>query len=370
MNILIDATNIIPDSGGFTHLKELLKNYKTKEKEIIYVASSNNVINKLKINNKKVRYISNFFLNKGIFFRLVWQLFFINLCLKHNRCSKLFVLGGYFFFIRNFKVILLIQNILPLEKKIFFEDRLILIIKNYVLNILYRFSILRSDGIILLSKYSTKFLGKKKIHYKVIPHGIQKKIFRKFKKKETTDKKFKILYVSKYEKYKNQLNLVKACYALKQKNINVSLTLLGIDKDENLINSDLYKFIKKVNLKFKGLIIIKNFKKHKDLINVYPKFDLHVYSSKCEAFGLIILETIASSLPIICSNYPVYKEILQKNTIYFNPDDSNDIADSIKVYITDFKKKYKNTRNLFKISKKFNWKTSSMQTFKFIKEIS
>ena len=97
MNILIDATNIIPDSGGFTHLKELLKNYKTKEKEIIYVASSNNVINKLKINNKKVRYISNFFLNKGKIFRLFWQLFFIDLCLKKNKCSKLFVLGGYFF---------------------------------------------------------------------------------------------------------------------------------------------------------------------------------------------------------------------------------------------------------------------------------
>ena len=370
MNILIDATNIIPDSGGFIHLKELLINYKAREKEIIYVASSNNVIDKLKTNNKKVKYISNFFLNKGIIFRLVWQLFFINLCLKKNKCSKLFVLGGYFFFIKNVKVILLIQNILPLEKKIFFQDKLILIAKNYVLNILYRFSILRSDGIILLSKYSKKFLGKKKNYFKVIPHGIQKKFFREYKKKQITDKKFKILYVSKYEKYKNQLNLVKACYALKKKNINISLTLLGLNKCQDLLNSDLYKFIKKVNLEFKDLIIIKNFKKHKNLINIYPKFDLHVYPSKCEAFGLILLETIASSLPIICSNYPVYREILQKNTIYFDPDNPDDIARSIKTYVTNFKLKFRNTKNLFKISKKFNWKTSSMQTFDFIKEIS
>jgi glycosyltransferase involved in cell wall biosynthesis len=369
MNILIDATNIVPDSGGFIHLKELLRNYKAKETEIIYVASSSNVNEKLKTNNKKVKYISNFFLNKGTFFRLFWQIFFINLCLKKNNCSKLFVLGGYFFFIKKIKVILLIQNILPLEKNIFFQDRLILIIKNYVLNILYRFSILRSDGIILLSKYSKKFLGKKKIHFKVIHHGIQNKFFRKFKKKQSTDKKFKILYVSKYEKYKNQLNLVKACYALKQQNINISLTLLGLHKEKYLLNSKLYRFIKKVNLKFKDLIIIKNFKKHKNLLNIYQKFDLHVYPSKCEAFGLIILETIASSLPIICSNYPVYKEILKKNTIYFDPDDPNDIANSIKIYITDFKTKLRNTQNLFKVSKKFNWKTSSMQTFKFIREL-
>ena len=370
MTILIDASNIVPDSGGFTHLKELLQNYDKKEKEIIYVASTNNVINQLKINNKKIKYISSFFLNSGIICRLVWQIFLINAFIKKNECSKLFVLGGYFFIIKNCKIILLIQNILPLEKKIFLQDKLISVIKNYILNLLYRFSIYRSDGVILLSSYSKKFLGRKKIKFKIIPHGIQKKFFRKFKKKITTNKKFKILYISKYEKYKNQLNLVKACYDLKEKNINISLTLLGLDKDKNLLNSDLYKFIKKVNLKFKGLIIIKNFKKHKKLINVYPKFDLQVYPSKCEAFGLIILETIASSLPIICSNYPVYKEILQKNTIYFDPDNSNDIANSIKIYITNFKTKYRNTKNLFKISKKFNWKNSSVQTFKFIKEIS
>ena len=156
---------------------------------------------------------------------------------------------------------------------------------------------------------------------------------------------------------------------IKKNNINVSLTLLGLDRKKNLLNSDLYKLINKVNLKFKDLIIIKNFKKHKNLINIYPKFDLQVYPSKCEAFGLIILETIASSLPIICSNYPVYKEILQRNTIYFDPDNPYDIANSIKFYIVNFKTKFRNTKNLFKIAKKFNWKTSSNETFNFIKEI-
>ena len=146
--------------------------------------------------------------------------------------------------------------------------------------------------------------------------------------------------------------------------------MLGLDRDKNLLKSALYNFINKVNLKFKDLIIIKNFKKHKNLINIYPKFDLQVYPSKCEAFGLIILETIASSLPIICSNYPVYKEILQRNTIYFDPDNPNDIANSIKIYITNSKIKHKNTKNLLRISKKFDWKTSSRQTFKFIKELS
>ena len=185
MNILIDATNILPDSGGFIHLRELLKNYEYKEPQTIYVATSNKVIEKIGIKKKKVKFISNFFLNKSKFLRLIWQIFFINKCLKKNKCSKLFVLGGYFFFVKNFKVILLIQNILPFEKKIFLQEKFSLIIKNYVLYFLHKFSILRSDGVILLSKYSRKVLGKKKISYKVIPHGIQKKILQKTSKKRT-----------------------------------------------------------------------------------------------------------------------------------------------------------------------------------------
>ena len=45
-----------------------------------------------------------------------------------------------------------------------------------------------------------------------------------------------------------------------------------------------------------------------------------------ESFGIIILETIASSLPIITSKYPVFKEILKKNTLYFNPYNYLDIS--------------------------------------------
>ena len=88
MNVLIDASNIVPDSGGFTHLKELLKNHETKNQDIIFVASSNNVIDELKINNKKVKYLSSLFLNNGKFFRLFWQIFVINSCIKKNKCTN------------------------------------------------------------------------------------------------------------------------------------------------------------------------------------------------------------------------------------------------------------------------------------------
>ena len=54
----------------------------------------------------------------------------------------------------------------------------------------------------------------------------------------------------------------------------------------------------------------------------------------------------------------------------FGLSETHDIANSIKVYIINFKRKFKNTKNLFKIAKKFNWKISFNETFNFIKEIS
>lgn len=368
MNILIDASNIIVNSGGFNHLKELLKNYPVDKKDEIYVVGSNKLISELKFTNPKIKYVSNFFLNSGKLLRLIWQIFLIKSCLKKNNCKKLFVLGGYFFWKGNYKTILLLQNILPLEKKIFLEDNLLSVLKNYTLNILYKFSISRSDGVILLSKYSIRFLGKKKVKYRVIQHGLNKFFQRKFKIRKNK-KIFNILYVSKYEKYKNHMNLVRACYYLRKININIKLTLIGLKGDKKYNKSKLYEVIENTNSKFQNLISVENFKKHSSMKKIYSKYDLHVYASKCESFGFIVLESIASCLPIICSNYPVYKEILGKHTLYFNPNNPKNIAKIIKIYIQNFKLKKKNTKKLNDISKNFKWKDCSKKTFEFIKAL-
>ena len=61
--------------------------------------------------------------------------------------------------------------------------------------------------------------------------------------------------------------------------------------------------------------------------------------------------TIASSLPIICSDFSVFKEILKKNTLYFDPLDQTDIANKILHYIENYKLRKKNTIKLRNIAK-------------------
>ena len=84
-----------------------------------------------------------------------------------------------------------------------------------------------------MESFFYQIFQKKKIEEKInlnnkktilIPHGISN-IF-KFKKKKINSKKIKLIYVSKFDIYKNQLELVDIFYKLKRK-ISVHLTLIG-----------------------------------------------------------------------------------------------------------------------------------------------
>ena len=208
--------------------------------------------------------------------------------------------------------------------------------------------------------------------YLIINHGVEKNFynkrvkFHKFNNKYN-QRKFKILYLSKYEKYKNHINLVRACEYLKNKGHNISLDLVGI-KNNSFEKTKLFSLIKKINTKHKNLIKVSKIETHRNIKKILKKYDLHVYTSTCESFGIIILETIASSLPIICSDYPVFKEILRKNTLYFNPYNFLDISKKILIYMNNNSLRKKNTMKLFKLSKNYNWDLTCEKTYLAIKK--
>ena len=64
MRLLIDASNLVPESGGFVHLKKTLENFSKKKINKIIVLGSKEVIKKLNIKNPKILFETNFFLNK------------------------------------------------------------------------------------------------------------------------------------------------------------------------------------------------------------------------------------------------------------------------------------------------------------------
>ena len=92
------------------------------------------------------------------------------------------------------------------------------------MRVLHKYSIRRADLSVYLSRHTKNILKNLTDKYLIINHGVEKDFYKKKEKflkfnSKNNYKVFKILYLSKYEKYKNHINLVRACENLKKKRI-------------------------------------------------------------------------------------------------------------------------------------------------------
>ena len=124
--------------------------------------------------------------------------------------------------------------------------------------------------------------------------------------------------------------------------------------NENIINKYI-DFIPEVN--------------QNDLKHYYQKVDACIFPSQCETFGIGVLESMASSLPILCSKNNPLKDILEKDAIYFDSSNPNDISKKI-LLIKENKELYLELSSImYKKSLNFKWEKVTLETFDFLNRI-
>ncbi|MDM1073319.1 glycosyltransferase family 4 protein [Empedobacter brevis] len=112
-------------------------------------------------------------------------------------------------------------------------------------------------------------------------------------KKNSQAKEFKLLYVGKFDKGKNVLNLVKAVKEINTKGkYSVVLTLVGGEGNDE---KNILKDIKEVDqISFLGKILDKS-----KLLDIMRDNDIFAMPSKAETFGLVYVEAMLQGLPIL-----------------------------------------------------------------------
>ena len=239
---------------------------------------------------------------------------------------------------------------------------------NYLFKLIYRISLNSVDRIVVVS-YSIKnelqkYFPNKKIivSYNVISekyfHKIEHKELLRIKKKYSLPKKF-IISVGHLEKRKNFVNLIKAIKILKIKKINLKLIIIGQKTNQ----SDLiYKEI--INLNLNSNIKIFNNLNDFELRCFYKLADVFIYPSFYEGFGIPILESMASKLPIILSDTAVFREITINKSYYFDPVDPLSIANKIRLVFSSYKIKKELVNFGYKRVKFFNGHIQSKKILK------
>ena len=370
----VDATNI-RSGGGLTHLVELLNETRPDKYNIskIIIWSGSKTLDAICDKPWLIKRTSSL-LNKNILFRTFFQKFYLTKEVKRECCDILFVPGGSY--TGSFsKTVIMSQNLLPFQyrelkrygfSKMFFKLLLLRFVQSH--------SFRNAKEVIFLSEYARDAVqnvtGKLKGKTPIIPHGINQKFCLPPKNQlslenYSEEKPFKLLYVSIIDVYKHQDQLIKAVYQLRSNNIPIELNLIGpayepaLKKLNKII--DLYDVERKW-IKYHGQM------PYNKLHDAYFSADIGVFASTCENLPIILLENMAAGLPIAASNKGPMQEVLSEGGCFFDPLNSNEIADTLQSMILSEDLRTRISQISFLKAKNFSWTRCADETMKFLVE--
>ncbi len=235
------------------------------------------------------------------------------------------------------------------------------LVKNYVINNLH--------GLIAVSKPILKFLPKnlKKIKMRIIPNGIDLEVFNPKNKKikRFLDGKINILFVGRMDKRKGLNYLIDAYNSLKKKYENVRLIVVGEGNYEK-------KWRKKVKKKKVKDVVFVGYVKDSKLPNYYTTADIFCSpATHGESFGIVLLEAMASGIPIVAFANKGYKSVLQDKGRKFlvKPKNTKELTKKLEKLIINEKLRKEMGEWGLKEVKKYSWEKISKQVENFYKEV-
>jgi len=373
----IDASNI-RGGGGVTHIVELLRAATPQDygfKQVIVWGGAATLARFEEL--PWLRKVHDHLLDSSLPYRLYWQRFVLDRALRREGCDVLFAPGGSVGC--GFRpYVTMSQNMLPFEWN---ETRRYgkswMFLKMLLLHQSQERTFLKASGMIFLTQYARdvvmhdqKYLcGKNNV---IIPHGVDKRFLlsprvQKNMGSYSIQKPFRILYISSVDMYKHQWHVVEAVAHLRQMRLNVTLQLVGDAYPPAL--KRLHQATSQYDhqgefINYLGAV------DYKSLHEIYHNADLFVFASSCENMPNILLEAMASGLPIACSNRGPMPEILGAGGEYFDPEKPKEIEGTLRKLIDDKVLRERCAWRAYTAAQGYSWKKCAQETFTFMADVS
>jgi glycosyltransferase involved in cell wall biosynthesis len=376
LTIGVDASNL-NFGGGLTHILELLAAAQPEKNGIerVVVWGRTDTLNRLEDRSWLVKCTPTA-LGKGLLQRTLWQIYRLSQAARDEGCDVLFVPGGSYS--GNFHpVVTMSQNLLPFEKP---ELRrygwTLFTLKLLLLRLTQSRSFHNADGVIFLTEYARdavlKVTGKLRGQTRIIAHGLNPR-FNKAPKMQRAiadydeAQPYRVLYVSMIDQYKHQWHVVEAVAALRQQGLPIVLDLVGPAYPPAL--QRLNETIARVDadrhwVHYHGVI------PYAELHAMYEEVDMGIWASTCETFGIILLEAMASGLPMACSNRGAMPEVLGEAGVFFAPEQPSDIARALRQMIESPQLRTKLALASYQRAQQFSWQRCADETFGFIVNVT
>jgi glycosyltransferase involved in cell wall biosynthesis len=201
-----------------------------------------------------------------------------------------------------------------------------------LLQVLERFAFKRANAVWITSPSLTdkvKSLGAKKI--KIIPNWVDFKEIEGIKTTNRESTRSRILFVGRLHKVKQVDLLIRAFHLIQERNPNVDLYILG----DGPLGQNLVKLTNDL-----GLSDSVHFLGYVDQMAVFRMMklsDVFVLPSKMEGNPRVIIEAMANRVPIVATNVPGIREMLQhmKTGYLIDNDQPEELAHAIEYILSN-----------------------------------
>jgi glycosyltransferase involved in cell wall biosynthesis len=374
LRVGIDASNL-RGGGGITHLAALLSHLDIADAgvERIVVWGSRAVLGRLierpwlvKSNPRE--------LEGTAAARLAWRRRTLPRCAR-DECNLLFAPGGLCTD-RFHPVVTMSRNMLPFQ----FRE-----MARYGLSRMFlRLGLLRSaqrrsfqiaDGVIFLSQFARETVlratGPLSGLSIVIPHGIESKFFCEPRPARpavdfTLNEPMRLLSVSIVDVYKHQWCIAEAVARLRQEGLPISVRFVGdaYAPAANRLSRVIHKHDpQREFLHYDGPV------DHASLPGCYQGAEGFVFASSCENLPNILLEAMASGLPIACSDRQPMPEVLGPAGVYFDPTRPREIETALRQLFCDAELRRHLARAAHERAQQFSWSACARDTFRFLADV-
>jgi len=376
MRLGIDASNLRA-GGGITHLVELLRvadPLRLGFSQVI-VWGGQPLLNRIEDRPWLVKSCQPL-LDRSLPYRTFWQRFRLSRLARMAGCDVLFVPGGSY--AGNFHpMVTMSRNMLPFEWRELLRygcswTGFRLMILRWTQSRTFR----RADGLVFLTQYAReevmRVVKAAAGRTALIPHGIDNRFANPPREQLpisqfSLERPFCILYVSIIDEYKHQWHVAEAIAQLRASDLPVVLDLVGAAYPPAL---------KRLKVVLERLDPAGTFVRylgpipHDDLPGRYSEADACLYASSCENMPNILMEGMASGLPIACSNRGPMPEVLRDGGVFFDPEDPEDIARALRELIDSPELRARLAQASFERAQSYSWQGCARETFKFLAEVS
>lgn len=377
MRVAIDASNIRA-GGGLTHLTEMLRAVRPQEHgvECVIVWASQTTLEFLPQRDWLER-VHEPLLDGALPQRAFWQQVCLPRRVQAAGCHVLFTPGGTSLLCKPCTTVTMSHSLLPFDQQ---EARRFGIssrrLRYWFLRYMHGQSFLKADGVIFLTEYAHQVvlaqLSRPPAHSAVIPHGVDER-FRLAPRPQNNlsnysdETPFRVLYVSIVNLYKHQWHVVEAIGRLHATGMPVAIDFVG-----PAYSPALHKLQQAMSRWDPGETYIHYLGPipFAELHYVYHKADAFVFASSCETFGQILLEAMASGLPIACSKRSAMPETLGDAGIYFDPEQPEDIAGALHILLESPELRERCAWASYERAKTYSWERCARETFDFIVQLA